>query len=240
MLKDMHCRGLLLQLQSSGHITLPPQKRITNNPLLERKPPRLIEIDQTPIEGKLKSIQPIELTVVSRTGHERLYNSLIHEHHYLGYTYPVGEKLKYIATSGGRPIACIGWISAARHIKCRDRFIGWSKEIRKRNLHLIAYNTRFLILPWIKVSLLASHLLGISVRSISCDWQRHYNHPIYYLETFVDTEKFRGTCYKASNWRYLGLTTGRGKNDQTYKQNRSLKAVLGYPVHKDFKRLLCQ
>lgn len=240
VLKDMVCRGLLLKLESEGLITLPARKRTTNNPFLNRRPPEHIEVDQTPIVSKLEDIQPIELRYVRNSRYEKVYNSLIHEHHYLGYTQPVGEKLKYIAFSNGRPIACIGWTSAVRHIGCRDRFIGWSLEARKKNLHLIAYNTRFLVLPWIHTQNLCSHLLSLSASIIPKDWLRVYNHPIYFLETFVDVERFKGISYKASNWILLGKTTGRGKNDQTHKQNRSLKAVFGYPLHKGFRRLLCQ
>lgn len=238
-LKDMVCRGLLLKLDSVGLITLPPRKRITNNPLVNRKPPELVKVNQTPIVCDIEDIQPIELRSVRKTQYEKLYNSLIHEHHYLGYTHPIGENLKYIVFSKGRSLACMGWTSAVRHIGCRDRFIGWSSEIRKKNLHLIAYNTRFLILPWVKVPYLASHLLGLSARIVPGDWLVFYKHPIYFLETFVDTERHEGTCYKAANWIYLGKTTGRGKNDQTHKQNRSLKAVFGYPLHKSFRRILC-
>ena len=238
-LKDMLCRSILLKLESVGLITLPPRKRIINNPLANRKPPGLVKVDQTPIVCVIEDIQPIELRSVRKTQYEKLYNSLIHEHHYLRYTHPIGENIKYIFFSNGRPIACIGWTSAVRHIGCRDRFIGWSAEIRKKNLHLIAYNTRFLILPWVKVPCLASHLLGLSARIVPGDWLAFYKHPIYFLETFVDTEKFQGICYRAANWIFLGKTTGRGKNDQTNKQNRSIKAVFGYPLQKNFRRILC-
>jgi hypothetical protein len=236
----MVCRGLLLKLDSLGLITLPPRKRITNNPFINRKPPELVKVDQTPLVCDIEDIQPIELRPVRKTQYEKLYNSLIHEHHYLGYTLPIGENLKYIAFFNDRPIACIGWTSAVWHIGCRDRFIGWSPELRKKNLHLIAYNSRFLIVPWVKVSCLASHLLSLSTRIIPEDWFKFYKHPIFFIETFVDTERFIGTCYKAANWIYLGKTTGRGKNDQTHKQNRSIKAVFGYPLHKHFRRFLCQ
>ncbi len=138
----------------------------------------------------------------------------------------------------GRPIACLAWSSAPRHINCRDKFIGWSPDIRKKNLHLIAYNSRFLVLPWVKIKNLASHLLGAMSKVLPVGWQRVYNHPIYFLETFVDTERFRGTCYRAANWIYLGNTTGRGKDDQTHRANRSIKAVLGYPLSKNFQELL--
>lgn len=226
-------------MESVGLITLPPPKRITNNPLAKRKPPELVKVDQTPIVCDIEDIQPIELQSVRKTQYERLYNSLIQEHHYLRYTHPIGENIKYIVFSNGRPIACMGWTSAVRHLGSRDRFIGWSAEIRKKNLHLIAYNTRFLILPWVKVPYLASHLLGLSAHIVPGDWLKFYKHPIYFLETFVDTEKFQGTCYRAANWIYLGKTTGRGKNDQTNKQNRSIKAVFGYPLQKNFRRILC-
>ena len=123
----------------------------------------------------------------------------------------------------------------------RDQFIGWSKPQRRANLHLIAYNSRFLILPWAaQVPHLASHLLGRVARVISADWQQLYHHPIYLLETFLDSEQFRGTCYRAANWIYLGSTTGRGKDDQTRQANRSLKEVWVYPLSKDFSRQLSQ
>ncbi len=236
-LKDMLCRGLLLHLYRSGYIELPPIKCRPNNPLENRKKPRNIKIDTTPI-SELSCNETIEIRQVRRTASDNLYNSLIHQYHYLGYVYPIGEYLKYIFFIQDRPIACIAFSSAVRHIQCRDKFIGWSKEKRALNLHLIAYNTRFLILPWVSINCLASQLLSRMTKIISDDWVRYYNHPIYYVETFVDTERFSSTCYKASNWIYLGHTTGRGKNDQTNKQNRSLKAVWGYPLVKNFRGLL--
>ena len=138
----------------------------------------------------------------------------------------------------GRPIACLAWSSAPRHLGCRDRFIGWTKEARRRNIRLIAYNTRFLIVPWVRVPHLASHILGRIAQRISADWEALYAHPIYLLETFVDPERFRGTCYRAANWKVLGETTGRGKDDLTHRQNRSLKQVLGLPLDRRFRQLL--
>jgi hypothetical protein len=142
--------------------------------------------------------------------------------------------------AGKRPIACFAWSSAPRHIGCRDRFIGWSQKERKGNIHYIAYNSRFLILPWVRVRHLASYLLGRMSKMVARDWLRIYHHPVYYLETFVDRERFVGTCYKAANWIYLGDTTGRGKNDQTHKVNRSIKAVWGYPLSKRFPSKLSE
>jgi len=238
-LRDMVCRGLMLQLDRMGQIELPPVRVRIVNPFLNRKKPPRIEIDQTPIEGKLSDIVPLEFRQVRRTDAEAMFNSLIEEHHYLGYCQPVGEQLKYLVFLKGRPVACLAWSSAPRHIGSRDRFIGWTKQMREKNLSLIACNTRFLILPWVRVSCLASHLLGKMVKILPVDWERFYHHPLYYLETFVDQERFQGTCYRAANWLTIGQTTGRGKNDQTGKANRSLKDVLGYPLSKDFRDALC-
>jgi hypothetical protein len=237
-LRDMVCRGLLLQLDRAGYIRLPPKKHNPPNPLAHRKKPCEIKIDQSPIHTPLSEIKPLEIRQIRRTPQEKLCNSLIEQHHYLGYCQPVGEHLKYIIYAKERPIACFAWSSAPRHIGCRDRFIGWSADVRKKNLHFIIYNSRFLILPWVRVPFLASHLLAQMAKIVPKDWWRIYHHPIYFLETFVDRERFKGTCYQAANWIYLGKTTGRGKDDQTHKPNRSIKGVWGYPLSKEFRTLL--
>jgi uncharacterized protein DUF4338 len=237
-LRDMVCRGLLLMLHRAGEIELPPVRYTPPNPLTKRQPPARMLIDSTPIHGRLRDLQPIEFQAVRHTADEALFNSLMEQHHYLGYEQPVGEHLKYVVWSRGRPIACLAWSSAPRHLGSRDRFIGWSAEARRRNLRFLAYNTRFLILPWVEVPHLASHLLARMAKRLSEDWERLYQHPIYFLETFVDPERFRGTCYRAANWMVLGRTTGRGKNDQTNRPNRSIKEVLGYPLTPRFRELL--
>lgn len=233
-LKDMVCRGLLLQLERSGYLKLPPVKFRPNNPLANRSKPAKIDIDKTLIYD----YDQIEIKQVRRTPDEKLYDGLISEYHYLGYVYPIGEYLKYIFFTNGRPIGCICFSSAVRHLKCRDQFIGWSKTQRESNLHLIGYNTRFLILPWVSIYCLASQMLSKIVKVVLEDWQSYFNHPIYFVETFVDTERFRGTCYKASNWIYLGQTTGRGENAQAFRVNRSIKSVWGYPLSKNFREVL--
>jgi len=238
-LRDMVCRGLMLELSRAGHIELPPVRMKMQNPLMHRQKPLRVETDQTPMEGKLSDIGSIGFRQVRRTDAEPLFNSLIEEHHYLGYCQPVGEHLKYLVSAQGRPIACLVWSSAPRHIGSRDRFIGWTKPLRERNLSLIACNTRFLILPWVRIPHLASHILGKMAKMLSGDWERFYRHPLYYLETFVDRDRFQGTCYLAANWIRVGKTTGRGKNDQTHKVNRSIKDVLGYPLSRDFRARLC-
>jgi len=237
-LRDMVCRGFLLQLHRAGYIKLPARKFTPNNPFVNRKSPLKLQIDQTEICTRLSKLQPLEIRQVRRTSAEKLFNSLVAHHHYLGYCHPVGEHLKYIVFAADRPIACLSWSSAPRHIGCRDRYIGWSSDIRKKNLHLVTYNSRFVILRWVRVRYLASHLLARMAKVVPVDWQRVYNHRIYFLETFVDTTRYKGSCYKAANWKYLGDTTGRGKNDQTHKANRSIKAVWGYPLSKDFREVL--
>ena len=235
---DMICRGLLLMLHRAGEIELPAVRQTSLNPFVRRERPRPPLIDQMPVSGSLGQLGPIELTQVRRTAQEPLFNSLIEHHHYLGYEQPVGEHLKYLVWAQGRPIASLAWSSAPRHLGSRDLYIGWSAEARRRNIRFIAYNTRFLILPWVTVPHLASHLLGRMARLLSQDWERLYGHPIYFLETFVDPERFRGTCYRAANWVMLGRTTGRGKDDHTNRPNRSIKDVLGLPVHRRFRELL--
>jgi hypothetical protein len=236
----MVCRGLLLALHREGHIELPPPRyRFTQRPL-KRHTLSPGVIDSTPLRGSLKAVRPLAFRQVRRTRDEPLCNSLIEQYHYLGYTQPVGEHLKYLVYSGERPIACLAWSSAARHLGCRDRFIDWSAEARRRNIRFIAYNPRYLILPWVQVPHLASHILGQMARILPRDWDQVYGHPVYFLETFVDPQRFRGTCYRAANWVVLGRTTGRGKNDQTWRPNRPIKKMLGYPLRRDFRRLLSQ
>jgi hypothetical protein len=239
-LRDMVCRGLMLALHRAGHIELPPVTKKPPNPLAVRRPPLRCEIDRTPITGALKHCRPLAIVPVRRTTQEALFNSLLAEHHYLGYTQPVGEHLKYLVLSEARPIACLAWSSAPRHLGARDRYIGWSKEARLRNIRLIAYNTRFLILPWVEVPHLASHLLGHIARRIASDWEALYHHRVVLLETFIDPARFRGTCYRAANWVSLGLTTGRGHNAITKRCTQPVKEIWAYPLQQDFRRWLSQ
>ena len=236
--RDMVCRGFMLALHRAGHIRLPPPRQ-RMNPAIYRKKPPPVEVDDSPIAASLRQAGPLEFRQVRRGEFEPLFNSLIEQHHYLGYGQPVGEHLKFIVFAGSRPVACLAWSSAPRHIGCRDRFIGWTPEVRKRNIGLIAYNSRFLILPWVRIDHLASHVLGRMTRMLPDQWNAVYRHPVFFAETFVDTERFKGTCYKAANRIFLGHTTGRGKNDQTHVPNRSVKAVWGYPLVRNFRKHLC-
>ena len=237
-LRDMVCRGLLLMLDRAGQIKLPPVSYVRHNPLARRARPTPLLIDSTPIEAGLSELGPVEFQLVRRTGDEPLFNSLLEQHHYLRYEQPVGEHLKYLVWGPSRPIACLAWSSAPRHLGARDRYIGWSAEARRRNVRFLAYNPRFLILPWVRVKHLASHILGRMAARLSPDWENVYGHPLYFLETFVDPERFRGTCYYAANWIRLGETTGRGKASNSYVPNRSIKHVLGYPLSHRFREQL--
>lgn len=238
-LRTMVCRGLMLALHRAGQIELPPKFSSPPNPLARHRRPATCELlEWSPIELPLRELGPLEIRQVRRTSYEPLFASLMETHHYLGYTQPVGEHLKYMIFARGAPVACLAWSSAPRHIGCRDRFIGWSQELRRAHIHLIAYNCRFLILPWVRVPHLASHLLGRIARRISADWQELYHHPIHLLETFIDPDRFRGTCYRAANWICVGRTTGRGKDDQTNKPNRSLKEIWLYPISPRFRERL--
>ena len=238
-LRDMVCRGLMLHLHRAGHIELPPVRFRPPNNVVERRKPTAPVVDSSPLRSPLSALQPVAIRQVRQSAEEPLFGALLEAHHYLGYSQPVGEHLKYLVWAKGRPIACLAWSSAPRHLGPRDRFIGWSAEARRRNIGFLAYNTRFLILPWVEVPNLASHLLGRMAKRVPIDWQALYSHPIYYLESFVDPGRFQGTCYRAANWIALGLTTGRGKDASSKKPNRPRKEILGYPLSRRFRLLLC-
>lgn len=239
-LRDMVCRSLMLELDRAGLIDLPPVRCRPPNNVLRHRDVGAVAVDTTPLRAPLAELQPVQIHQVRGSEHEGLFGALLAAHHYLGYTRPVGEHLKYLVYAQGRPMACFAWSSAPRHLGPRDRFIGWSAQARRHNIRLIAYNSRFLVLPWIEVAHLASHLLGRMAQRLSRDWEQVYAHPVYYLESFVDPIRFQGTCYRAANWQFLGRTTGRGKADHTKKPNRSCKAVLGYPLTRHFRPLLCR
>lgn len=236
---DAICRGLLLWLHRAGHIQLPPPQWTTHKVWRPRTSAPPVLIDTTPIAIPLSALSPLRVHQVRRTPNEALFNSLLAQYHYLGYQ-PVGEHLKYVVMAGDRPVACFAWGSAPGALGIRDRFIGWSAEARRHHLRLVAANTRFLILPWVQVPHLASHLLGRMAARLSADWQQVYAHPIYWLETFVDPARFRGTCYRAANWIVLGRTTGRGHRAPTKQPTRPVKEVLGYPLVPDFRTRLTE
>jgi hypothetical protein len=237
--RDMVCRGLLLALHRAGHIPLPsPRCTPPNNAIRHRQVAEVAPGDTDPIEGSLGSLGPLEIRLVRRTEGEALFAHLLSRHHYLGYSRPVGEHLKYLVWAAQRPMACLAWSSAPRQLDLRDQFVGAPKEAYRHHLHLIAYNTRFLILPWVRVPHLASHLLGRVARRISDDWQTLYHHPIHLLESFVDTQRFRGTSYRAANWICLGRSLGRGTKAKTRERTTSIKELWVYPLGRNFRQRL--
>jgi hypothetical protein len=235
---DAVCRGLLLALHRAGHLVLPPPRWRTAKPWRPRTSAPPVTVDTTPLVASLHELRPLEIRQVRRSPDEGLFNGLLAQYHYLGYQQPVGAHLKYLVEAGGRPVACVAWGSPPRHLGPRDRYIGWPAEARRCNLRCLAYNTRFLIAPWVAVPHLASHILGRMTTRVPADWQRLFGHPIYFFETFIDPARFRGTCYRAANWRVLGRTTGRGHNARTMRPTRPVKEVLGYPLVPDFRARL--
>jgi hypothetical protein len=225
-LKDMAVRSLLLKLEARGQIQLPPRRTASVNALRNRQVP-WIEHDPSPLEGRLPSVQPVRVQpVVEGSAEARLFRFLLQRYHYLGHRNCVGENLKYLARDRqGRPLACLLFGSAAWKAAARDRWIGWNAQQRQRGLALVANNARFIILPWVRVPHLASHLLGRVAARLSADWQQKYGHPIYLLETFVEQPRFRGTCYRAAGWVQVGLTAGRTRNDDGRKPRAARKAI---------------
>jgi hypothetical protein len=236
--RTMKCRGVMLALERGGHIELPPVRFTPVNPLVRRIQPQPVEVDRSEIRCSLRELDPVIIHQVKHTPQEKELNWLMASEHYLGYVRPIGESLKFIAFSGMRAVGLFVWSSAPRHLAPRDNYIGWSPEVRRRHLRFVAYNTRFLVPSWVHVPHLASHLLSRMTRILPQEWQRVYGHPVYFAETFVDTTRHRGTCYRAANWVFMGRTTGRGKNDQTKKPNRTIKDVLGLPLVENFRERL--
>lgn len=239
-LKDMACRTLLLKLERSGRIRLPARQRPSPNALRNR---RTLEVpcERTPLEEALCALQPVRLEPLGEGHPDRpLFRFLLQTHHYLGLRNSVGENLKYLARDRhGRPLACLLFGAAAWKAKARDEWLGWTPAQRERALPLLANNTRFLVLPWVRVPHLASHLLGRVARRLDADWRVKYGHGIEVLETFVDRERFRGTCYRAAGWVHVGATAGRSRNDRDQTLAVPVKDLYLRPLSPDFRQRLC-
>jgi len=236
----MACRTLLLKLERRGQICLPARQCPSPNALRNRK--RLaVAHDQSPITGELNALRPLRLAVLgARHPDLALFGFILQRYHYLGLRNGVGENLKYLARDRhGRPLACLLFGSAAWKAKARDRFIGWDPGCRQQRLTRLTNNTRFLVLPWVRVPHLASHLLSQVCRRLRADWMAKYGHSIELLETFVDRERFRGTCYRAAGWLHVGATTGRSRNDVDNTLRVPVKDIYLLPLTADFRRRLC-
>lgn len=236
-LKDMSCRVALLRMQADGLITLPPPRN-AKPPIYLARP----EIEQAVFEPLL--LPPVELShlnvePVGRKRDSLLWNAYIQRHHYLGHQLMPGAQLRYFVRAAGEVVALLSFGASAWKTQPRDEFIGWTREQRERNLHLIVNNARFLILPWIRCRNLASRILALMTRRLSDDWHARYGYRPVLLETFVEKPRFLGTCYKAANWQYLGDTKGRGKLDRLHRSAEPIKSVWVYPLVGDFRRQLC-
>lgn len=246
-LKDMAARTLLLKLEQRGWIELPARRRTPSNRMRHK---RLAPLDwaalQTPTSGPLKTLLPLIIQECSGTeqtavGQRALFDGLLHRYHYLSHRSSVGENLQYLVCDAqARPVACVLFGAAAWQCAVRDQFIGWTAAWRAEHLQLVANNTRFLILPWVEVAHLASHVLSRIARRLSRDWQTKYGHPIFLLETFVQRDRFAGTAYQAANWVWVGQTKGRTRQDRpdgTWHQ-AAIKDVYLYPLHRGFRHNL--
>lgn len=237
--KDIACRSFLLKLERKGHIQLPARQGRTNNRIRGQKFEPIFH-STGPLEATLKSIVPIKVIPVWKS--ERpLYQTYLSLYHYLGYRGTVGENMRYLVYDRcQRPLGCLEFGSAAWSIASRDNYIDWDAPTRKKNLRFLTNNMRFLILPWVRVRYLASHILSKVAQRISKDWELRYGHPIYLLETFVEQARFQGTSYQAANWVKVGQTKGRSRNDRDNTMMVPVKDIYLYPLRSNFRSLLSQ
>ncbi len=237
--KDMSCRVAMLRMQDDGLLQLPPPRNGNNNgkPYLRRtllaEPASLLEATSP------KQLGDLHLQLVTDRHDSHLHNEYLDRYHYLGYQPLPGAQLRYFVWANERIVALLGFGAAAWKTQPRDLFIGWTPEQREARLHLLINNARFLILPWIRCKNLASAILGMAARRIAQDWQLHYGYRPVLLETFVELPRFRGTCYRAANWKLLGETQGRGKLDVHNQALLPKKAIWVYPIVKNFRQALC-
>ena len=238
-LKNHECRQLLERLQAEGVLMLPAVRPLGG------KGPRRVDlpqqrVDPEPVECAAGECEPLELALVEGKAESRLWREHVARYHYLGCHVPFGANLRYWVRSRDRELACLLWTSPAWKMQARDAWIGWSDEERQRKLQGIVNNGRFLILPWVRVKGLASKILALSARQLPHDWQTRYGHSPLLLETLVDASRFRGTCYRAANWIYVGQTTGRGRMDREHKSHgQSIKDIYVYPLVHDARLHLC-
>lgn len=236
-LKDMACRAFLRKLEQRGYLTL-PARHSAGGAFKSSIPEVAHKTD--PITGGLKSVTPVAVEPVDKA-YLDLFKCLLSRYHYLSFSGTVGQNMKYMVfDKKGDPLSCLLFGSAAWKSAPRDEYIGWSRKAREANINLITNNMRFLILPWVKVPHLASHILGQVARRIGQDWVQKYGHPVYLLETFVENRRFAGTCYKAANWVYVGQTTGRSRNDRHFKLKVPVKDIYLLPLARKFREVLCR
>jgi len=240
-LKDMAARTLLLKLHRRGWLELPPPRTRTGRPCAQAPPPFPPELPTTPapIQSPLDALAPVRLELAHTLGLRRRVGRLLAQYHYRGFAGAVGESLHYLAQDGrGRELAVMVFGAAAWKVAVRDRFIGWSVAQRQQRLGALANQQRFLLLPWVRVPHLASHLLALATRRLSADWQARYGHPIWLVETFVEPDRFAATAYQAAGWQHLGSTTGRTRQDRHRTLQCPVKSVWIKPLHPAFREPL--
>jgi len=233
--KECAARDLLLRLEEQEFITLPPRQRTKIN--RKKRYDQIPFFQRAPLEGIIQQFEPPEMEVLDPRD-AYLWDYLIEHHHYLGRPPLVGEHVRHLVRIQGQEVACLAWASAAWKVKSRDQFIGWDEATKRKNLYLLANNTRFLILDWVRIKHLASKILALSLRRLSADWQQRYGHPIVLAETFVDLSRFTGTCYRAANWIPVGQTKGSAKRGNAYHYHGQPKAVYLYPLQRRFRQVL--
>jgi hypothetical protein len=241
-LKNHECRQLLERLAAEGMLTLPALRNLGGRGL------RRVNLSQQhsepePVECAARECEPLELVLVEgegeSRGESRRWREHVERYHYLGCRVPFGANLRYWVRNRGRELACLLWTSPAWKMQARDAWIGWNDEQRKRNLQWIVNNGRFLILPWVRVKDLASKILALSARQMPHDWQARYGYRPLLLETLVDTQRFRGTCYRAANWLHVGQTAGRGRMDREHQNHgQAVKDIYVYPLVRDAREHL--
>jgi hypothetical protein len=237
-IKDISCRDLLRALDRKGLIDLPAARWTPRAPGLGADKITLFEHPSAPVEGGLGEIGPVAAEIAASKSDVALFKSYVQQHHYLGFDRSVGENMKYFVYGrDGDVLSCVMFGSAAWSCRARDEYIGWGREHRAAGLAYVTGNSRFLIMPWVRVHCLASSILGLVARRVSGDWEVKYGHPLYLLETYVDP-RFKGTCYRAANWRHVGYTAGLGRNSTPSSPALPVKGVLVYPLRADFRERL--
>ena len=238
--REIACRELLRKLQAKSLIELPAMLRPARRPGYRNRIGSPNLLDRAALTQALSELrEQIEVTLIRSRDQFELFKDLIGNFHYLGYQQPTGAQLKYLAHYQNQPIACLSFGPAAYKVAVRDQFIGWSPALRQERLPWVVNNDRFLIVPWVKVSNLASFLLSRCVRRLRSDWQGIYNHDLALVETFVQADRFKGSCYAAANWRCVGQSRGRGRNDRFKQQALPLKTLWLRPLRKNFRDILC-
>ncbi len=234
--KAMSARVALLRLHREGHIALPaPRNGNGNNKPLtaQRELP-----DERPINRPVDELTGLLLERVEDRRQSALWNGMIDQYHYLGYQRLVGAQLRYLIRHDKGLLGAIGWGASAWTVKPRDQWVGWDHAARERNLTKVLNNSRFLVLPWVRVKNLASKVLAMSANRVAKDYECSYGQRLALLETFVETGRFQGTCYRAANWEHVGQTRGRGKCDKQNHCSLPVKDIYVYPLRPDFRRTL--